>query len=115
LTQGKTFYINHDTQQEEATMRNLDQENYDEMIAEIKLAREHVFEWLEQQDKLGTERDNVHAAYDQLDRAVKAMGIAKEANLVKNEQDMRELINRVETGTSTRMDGCVLRRVLQLS
>jgi len=96
-------------------MRNLDQENYDDMIAEIKVAREHVFEWLEQQDQLGKERDEVHAAYDHLDRAVTAMGIAKEANHVKDEQDMRELINRVETGASTRMDGTVLRRVLQLS
>ena len=96
-------------------MRNLDQENYDEMIAEIKLAGEHVYEWLEQQDQLGTERDEVHSAYDHLDRAAKAMGIAKEANYVKDQEDMRELINRVETGTSTRMDGTVLRRVLQLS
>jgi len=96
-------------------MRNLDQENYDEMIAEITLVRDHVFEWLEQQTKLGKERDEVHAAYDHLDRAAKAMGIAKEANYVKDQEDMRELINRVETGTSTRMDGTVLRRVLQLS
>ena len=96
-------------------MRNLDQENYDEMIAEIKLAGEHVYEWLEQQTKLGKERDEVHAAYDHLDRAAKAMGIAKEANYVKDQEDMRELVKRVETGTSTRMDGTVLRRVLQLS
>lgn len=96
-------------------MRDLDQENYDDMIAEINLVREHVFEWLEQQTKLGTERDEVHAAYDHLDRAVKAMRVAKEANYCKNQEDMRELIKRVETGASTRMDGTVLRRVLQLS
>jgi len=96
-------------------MRNLDQENYDEMIAEIKLAGEHVYEWLEQQTKLGKERDEVHAAYDHLDRAAKAMGIAKEANYVKDQEDMRELVKRVETGASTAMDGRVLRRVLQIS
>jgi len=96
-------------------MRNLDQENYDEMINEISVAATHVFEWLEQQNELGTERDEVHATHDYLTRAVTAMVNAKKANLAKSEEEMRELVQRVETGTSTVMDGRVLRRMLEVS
>jgi len=95
-------------------MSELDQWNYQEMIAEAKTLRTHLHEWAEQLDEHGSlEGAAAWDAYRYAEICYDSLVDACDNNSLEKKSEIEHVIKRVELGTTTAKDAQILREAMK--
>ena len=91
-------------------MRDLDQENYVEMIEEANTLRIHLHEWAEQlNEDTSDEGAGAWDAYRHAEIVCNSLNQAKEQNRIDQDREVDMVLQRVASGTTTKRDVSTLR------
>ena len=91
---------------------NIDQDTYDDLVAEASALFEHLDEWYEQLADDSVEESSVRNAMSCIAQATTWLNDAKRENDKAYQEKRDALIEKIATGTTTRYDAIVARGMM---